>query len=70
MSKEATTIDRQIIRSYAKSLQDFGYSLTDDWVQGEADRLARGERPGGGPSTMIDGWLQRHGLKEPRDGGS
>ena len=65
----------QTIAAYTKSLKDFGYSVTEEWVRREADALVQGQEPSVGDpgqfmSKFIAGWLDRHGLMEPRDGGS
>ncbi len=56
-------VNKEYIEGYVKALQDFGYRVTEEWVQKEADALAAGKKPEGGPSGFIDGWLKEHGFK-------
>lgn len=45
-------------KALADSLRDFGYSVTDEWVEEETKRLLNNEAPRGGPALFIKRWLE------------
>lgn len=52
-----TAEPKKVARELANALKDFGYSVTDDWVEQEVRRLLAGGTPTSGPSVFLNRWL-------------
>ena len=48
----------EVSKSLAESLRDFGYPITDEWVQEEISKLLKGDESAGGPSMFLARWLK------------
>jgi len=49
---------KSVCQILGDALRDFGYSVTNDWVEKEVKRLLDGEQPRGGPSILLATWLE------------
>jgi len=45
-------------RVLVAALREFGYPVSDQWVQDEIARLLADKEPTGGPSMFLHGWLK------------
>ena len=60
-------LDPLLLAAMHKSLSEFGYPVTPQYVRDEAKRLKDdAEQPKGGPSMFIAGWLHKAGLRSTR----
>lgn len=54
--------DKALVRDITKALQDFGYSVTEDYVARVVAEALEGKRNPGGPALFIWGWLEEAGM--------
>jgi len=47
-----------LARSFARTLRDFGYTLTPDWVKEQIIKSQSGGKLVGGPGMFIEHWLK------------
>ena len=52
----------ELVTAAWKDLRQSYSTLTLEWLQAEAERILNGEKPRGGPSMFLEGYLRRAGF--------